>query len=84
VTTIADALQVPVWKAVENALADYCEEFNALVAEQHRLDTQRPRVEQSASRPHIEAFNRELRLYNKRVSRFLQQRVGQTGQSVEP
>lgn len=78
-TAVADALRVPVWRAVENALAAYCDEFDALVAEQHRLDNERPLVEQCASRSRVEMFNQALTLYNERVSRFLQQRVGQIG-----
>ncbi|MDH5640868.1 MAG: hypothetical protein OEY28_06205 [Nitrospira sp.] len=79
VTAVAEALEVPVWKAVENALADYCEEYDALIAEQQRLDNERPRIEQCGSRPDAETFKQDLRRYNERVSRFLRQRVDPSG-----
>ncbi|MDH5667225.1 MAG: hypothetical protein OEY86_04355 [Nitrospira sp.] len=79
VTAVAEALEIPVWRAVENALADYYEEFDALIAEQQRLDEERSRIEELGSRPDAELFNRDLRSHCDRVSRFLRQRVGQIG-----
>ena len=82
-TRVAGAFRAPSSRVVEHALAAYCDEFNALVAEQQRLRDERPRVEQCANGPRVAAFNHDLTLYNERASRFLQQRVGQTGQRVQ-
>jgi hypothetical protein len=67
--TVAVALKAPVWRVVEHALADYGEEFDALVAEQHH------RIVRCANHLQAAAYNQDLKCFNERVSRFLRQRV---------
>jgi hypothetical protein len=82
-TAVAEALHVSVWKVVENALATYINQYRTLAAERQRLCDEHIQIKQCASHSRIDTFHQDLAFHNERVSRFLQPRVGQTGQNVQ-
>lgn len=83
ISAVAQALKLPAREVIERALTDYGAEFDALIAEQRRLHEEHPRVVQYRSLSEVGAYNRDLKRYRERVTRFLRRQVGQTEQRVE-